>query len=109
MKTEAVITIKSEDKPDLTCGVYAPAPINLRKAVAQFHFEHAPITNKEKEKAPYLQIKMVCGQEVVYMNAKVLPNVDVPCTCGDPKHFFIKYGDEYLELLKPKEVVAESD
>lgn len=33
-----------------------------------------------------------CGTKVSYETLDDIPQGDVPCPCGDPTHFLIKYG-----------------
>ncbi len=40
------------------------------------------------------QIKMSCGQTYHIPDILKLPLQDVPCTCGNPTHWFIKYEEE---------------
>jgi hypothetical protein len=46
----------------------------------------------------YLSINMPCGSHVEYKTPNDIPDEDVPCPCGDPKHWMIKYRD-----LRPKD------
>jgi hypothetical protein len=40
---------------------------------------------------PYLTIKMQpCGEVITYPTLDDVPETDVPCTCGNPNHWFIK-------------------
>ena len=42
---------------------------------------------------PILSITEPCGNSVEYAEIEDIPLVDVPCTCGNPGHYFIKYTD----------------
>lgn len=37
-------------------------------------------------------IKMPCGQTYEYQTEDDFPRVDVPCRCGAPGHWAVKYG-----------------
>ena len=37
-----------------------------------------------------LAIPMPCGEKVFYPTLDAIPETDVPCTCGNPNHWFIK-------------------
>lgn len=37
------------------------------------------------------RIKLPCGHEFVINKDNPFPLFDVPCTCGDPDHYFVKY------------------
>ena len=39
----------------------------------------------------YLVIMMPCGSHVNYATPDDIPEVDVPCPCGDPHHWLLKY------------------
>ena len=39
-----------------------------------------------------LTIEAPCGEKVFYKTIDDLPQVDTPCTCGNPNHWFIKIG-----------------
>lgn len=41
----------------------------------------------------YLSVSMPCGNVVNYRTAKDIPEVDVPCPCGDKSHWIIRYRD----------------
>lgn len=40
-----------------------------------------------------LLIELDCGNSVNYKTFDDIPNEDVPCPCGSPKHWFIQYRD----------------
>lgn len=40
---------------------------------------------------PFLEIKMPCNHSVIYESSIDIPVESVPCSCGDPAHWFIKY------------------
>ncbi len=43
---------------------------------------------------PLLQItNPECGHSVTYRSYAEIPDIDVPCTCGNPNHWFIQYKD----------------
>ena len=46
------------------------------------------------EDAPVLSITEPCGNSVEYAEIEDIPLVDIPCTCGNPNHYFIRYIDE---------------
>ena len=50
-------------------------------------------------RAAFLSISMPCGHVAVYEFKEVIPDVDVQCSCGDPKHWLIKYKEVYLHGL----------
>jgi len=40
-----------------------------------------------------IDITMPCGEVIIYYRHCDVPVKDVPCPCGDPNHWLIKYGD----------------
>jgi len=51
----------------------------------------------------YLSIAMPCGQHLKYRTPDDIPDHDVPCPCGDPTHWMIRYRD-----LREREEDGES-
>ena len=50
-----------------------------------------------KPNKPLLEIKMPCGKKLIfktYKSLREMPHEDVPCTCGDPTHWFVKHHRE---------------
>jgi len=43
---------------------------------------------------PFIVIHSPCGEVFEVQNKEDMPLEDVPCTCGDKSHFFIKYKEE---------------
>lgn len=41
--------------------------------------------------APFITITMPCGSHIEYQNFEDIPDEDVPCDCGNPKHWFIQH------------------
>lgn len=41
--------------------------------------------------SPFLTIEMPCGKVVQYQTFADIPSEDVPCPCGDPKHWVVRY------------------
>jgi len=42
-----------------------------------------------------------CGHKFVTQTLADVPLESWPCTCGDPRHWFVKYGDDIAEEIKP--------
>jgi len=38
---------------------------------------------------PLVGINMLCGERVIYRTLDDLPETSVPCTCGNPNHWFV--------------------
>lgn len=45
---------------------------------------------------PYT-IMMPCGDSITYPDIDDIPMKDVPCSCGDPTHWFVKFADEWRD------------
>lgn len=41
---------------------------------------------------PYLTIEAPCGNVCIFVTLDDIPDESVPCPCGNPKHWMIKYG-----------------
>ena len=41
----------------------------------------------------WLVLCLPCGHEVKYEKLEDIPFESVPCSCGDPRHWFIKYRE----------------
>jgi hypothetical protein len=50
--------------------------------------------------ANILFIKMPCGKSISFKKYEDIPDESMPCTCGNPKHYFIRY-------VKTEEISAE--
>jgi hypothetical protein len=42
--------------------------------------------------APFMSITMPCGERVEYQTFEDIPDEDVPCTCGNPNHWFVRHA-----------------
>lgn len=43
---------------------------------------------------PWLRIKLSCGQCFELCPGDYIPEQDVPCICGNPNHWFVKFIDQ---------------
>lgn len=39
----------------------------------------------------YLSIGLPCGHRAEYETPNDIPEVDIPCSCGNSRHWFIRY------------------
>lgn len=37
-----------------------------------------------------------CGNSITYPDIDDIPMADVPCPCGNPNHWFVKYTEEWV-------------
>lgn len=44
-------------------------------------------------KVNFIYITLPCGQEATYHTRADVPAEDVPCPCGNPKHWLLKYQE----------------
>ena len=42
---------------------------------------------------PYLTIESPCGEVLTIKKREDFPQEDVPCSCGDPNHWFVKHRE----------------
>lgn len=69
--------------------------------VARKGWEHAiraemmrrGMTDEQWENEPFVTIEFSCGGKVVYQRFDDIPCENVPCSCGNPKHWFVKYTE----------------
>lgn len=40
-----------------------------------------------------------CGSSIIYRTYDELPDTSVPCSCGNPNHWFIKYTEEGTKIV----------
>ncbi len=52
-----------------------------------------PEWSTERPNAALLTIRLDCGGSESYQTAEDIPLVNVPCPCGDPTHWLLKYED----------------
>jgi hypothetical protein len=55
----------------------------------------------------FLSITMPCGQKVEYEKSSDIPFESVPCPCGDPKHWLIKYVERDTASEPDKEAALK--
>jgi hypothetical protein len=58
----------------------------VRECIVKWKNDVLPIISS----APVLTIEAPCGEKVMYKTIDDVPEVDVPCSCGNPNHWFIK-------------------
>jgi len=44
--------------------------------------------------SPFCTLEMPCGERLVIQTEADFPAESVPCPCGNPKHWFVKYEEE---------------
>ncbi len=55
---------------------------------------------KQHPASPVLSMELPCGEKVEYQEVEDIPFHDVPCPCGDPNHWFVKYEAEKIYNAK---------
>lgn len=48
----------------------------------------------EPKDAVFMTIELLCGKSFEIQKKEDFPLEDVPCTCGDKNHYFIKYKED---------------
>ena len=48
------------------------------------------LTDAQLKNEPFITITLNCGHKVVYQTFEDIPSEDVPCPCGNPKHWMVK-------------------
>ena len=57
------------------------------------HMMEQGLTDEQMETSPFLTITLDCGKKVIYQTFQDIPNEDVPCPCGNPKHWLLKFKE----------------
>ena len=70
------------------------------KGVMEALEEAAEPLGLDLDTAILLEVSLGCGG-ATYRTADDIPPVDVPCPCGDPNHWLIRWQDCQNELLRP--------
>ncbi len=78
LKVSAVIGVQANDRPTLL--------EYLKGLCSQFGLKVPHLAG-----GPLLTIKLPCGSEARYDTEGDIPDVSVPCPCGNPTHWLIKY------------------
>lgn len=96
-------------EPTDQVGRYAPMPEDTENTIIEFGVKatnREVFVNKINEiikkmpsqglhaQKPVFEVTLSCGENKIYQEIKDIPSESVPCSCGNPTHFFIKYGDE---------------
>ena len=76
-------------KLSVCIGLYISANIP-RKQLKEELLEWTELAGRLEDE-PLLDIVMPCGENMVCKTFTSVPSSDVPCSCGDSKHWFIKY------------------
>ena len=64
----------------------------VRKELAKIHAFHGIQEHLEyNEDSPFMEINPGCGGSLIIPTMNDFPETDVPCTCGDPAGYLIKY------------------
>ena len=50
---------------------------------------------REKPLNPFMEIRLECGLQFTIKNIEDFPHTSVPCSCGNPTHWFVKYRSKH--------------
>jgi hypothetical protein len=70
------------------------------KNIIAFYYQKAVYTN-----SPFIEIESPCGHKMNIKSPADFPMIDVPCPCGDPSHYMVKWSvreDEEAAQQKAK-------
>jgi hypothetical protein len=82
--------IKELKAPPLIADLKLSAVIGVLANNRQVLLEHIR-QNYPMSPSPILVVQMPCGGRVEYKTKADIPATSVPCPCGDPTHWLIKY------------------
>lgn len=80
--------------PNMTIGIYLTG-MNLKEYIGKCleGSIESPIGRDGpiliNPQLPLVKIEMECGEVAVYRSLEALPEDSVPCSCGDPEHYFV--------------------
>ena len=89
------------DNPPMVVGIQFNCPNGQRKEFIQRWAEDAreDMTRFDLDLDPILlTVSLGCG-EATYRTADDVPLIDVPCPCGDPNHWLVKWSTWPAEIL----------
>jgi hypothetical protein len=55
------------------------------------------------QKHEYICISLSCGNSLSLKAGDVLPSEDIPCPCGDPNHWLVKFEQRITPSAAPHE------
>jgi hypothetical protein len=64
------------------------------KIVCAIHMRNEPVGRGVLEKNLPFEYRMPCGWSYRLKAIEDLPKEDLPCPCGNPEHWFVKYTEE---------------
>ena len=82
------LTIGIGARPDPLVALSFHCGDKSRKEIVHECFDSVPVDNEH----PLLEISWPCGGHAIYHTAGDVPLVDVPCQCGNPDHWLIKWA-----------------
>jgi hypothetical protein len=64
------------------------------KMFCAIYMSNGPIGRGVLEKSLPFVCRMPCGETYTLDRIEDLPQDDLPCSCGNPEHWFVKYMEE---------------
>lgn len=81
--------------PPMVVGIYFSCPDRQRKEFIQEWAQEMEVWAAgldEETNSTLLVVSLeACGGQATYRTADDVPLVDVPCPCGDPNHWLVKW------------------
>lgn len=88
-RVESPLTVSLEASKII--GILLRAPAGVLGKELLIKEESALAYRETNPDKPLLIIEMPCGSRIEYWAYSDIPEVDVPCPCGNPNHWLIKY------------------
>jgi len=63
--------------------------------------------DNKQHRLPLLRVTMPCGEVKEYQTENNIPVTSDPCSCGHPKHWFLKFLDAEENVILPSEKKAK--
>ena len=90
MTDNLILSTDSLAENAIHCGLLA----NSKQRMIELHEAHK--LDEYVGDVYFLRLDMPCGEVLELKSVYDLPEHTLPCSCGNPNHFFVKYEDEIL-------------
>ena len=104
------VRIRRQDMDDapMVVGIYFNCPDVPRKEFAKAWAEEIlekaadeGLMNTDSPNFNLVHVSLeACGGQATYRTAEEVPLINVPCPCGDPNHWLVKWNSRPAEVLK---------
>jgi len=68
----------------------------IHKTMRRKALEHAFMSGSQLDELGNMPFTLTlpCGNSITYPDIDDIPMADIPCPCGNPTHWFVKYEEE---------------